>query len=465
MSQTVQTYKLDKNGIAYLPLPVGFKYGAEKFNPKENFRPDGSFRLDFPGVIDMVNIGGILKVSGPLGEEIAGKLLGTHNNGGNNSGSYVMGIRLDGSRIRLRKEIHNTYTETLLKSTPKLGDLRDKYIGVQFFKFNFLDTKSVGLAAHVDLDPLDENDQPKNNWVQKFGCSDTGSFEVENRFKKPWFEPSVKGKGQNTLRVDEQERDTFGFKYVFCRTILSTAIPKPPICKDDFHYDYNLNKCVPNVVPVGETDENGVRYGTLKRTGNSVTLLYGSRHRNGDRYNVNHHFQNYYAFGYFLLGKDQNVLEMKTDGPNHSKCTKGLRCQWVELDFAVQPHKGAKRGQGYISSEYPHPVNHDPVWKDVESVTIDEDFRGKWVGFGVLAQWTPEGFRLYEEYLDKGGLIDGKTPANDWVRTLRCINTGQIMPNPKRPLPIEGRGLEAEFRMNNGVNTEMKYGKVVEIQI
>lgn len=210
--------EIDENGVQYLPLPPGFKYGEESLKPKENFRDDGSYRLDFPGVHNMCNIGGFLQVSGPASEEFAGKLLGTHSSNSKNSGSYVIGITLDGARVRLRKEIHPHYTNTLEKVKPNLGDLRKRWVGLQYFKLNVGTT--VQCQAYIDLSGFGVDSKPHNSWAQIYNVVDDGKL-ASSPYKKVWQTPSIKGKGQNTLRVDEQNKDSFKYKFVFCREIVA----------------------------------------------------------------------------------------------------------------------------------------------------------------------------------------------------------------------------------------------------
>jgi len=197
-----------------------------------------------------------------------------------------------------------------------------------------------------------------------------------------------------------------------------------------------------------------------KVTGKTVKMNVGAKHPNGDRYNANHKFQNYYVVGYYKTeaGSGKRLIEMKTDGPNHSGCTKGPDCEWVELDFDINS------GQAYISSEYPHPTNHPAVTNGVTATKLNGTFTNKFIGFGVAAWTDPtDGFRIYEEWIDPGG-----PGANQWVRSLHAKNTGQIIPNPKRSLPVNrsngsGTGLEAEIRMNNQHGTSMQGGMIYEI--
>ena len=87
----------------------------------------------------------------------------------------------------------------------------------------------------------------------------------------------------------------------------------------------------------------------------------------------------------------------------------------------------------------------------------------RWIGYKVIAYTAPDGYRIYEEWLDPDGLNAMLKPVNNWKRMMKEKNTGQIIPNPLRTLPTGGAGLEAEIRMHGGHSTEMKFGKIQEI--
>ena len=210
------------------------------------------------------------------------------------------------------------------------------------------------------------------------------------------------------------------------------------------------------VLTNAETDSNGIKI-PYKRTGKTVKLNVGSRHPNGDRYNANHAFQNYYVVAYYKTASGQELLEMKTDGPNHSGCSALPKCEWAEPAFEL------KGGKSHISSEYPHPKNHPAVTgAGIQLNTVAGNWGGKSIGYGVAAYNGPGGNRVYDQWVDTGGLVGGK-PANRWVRTIHATNTGNIMPNPKRSLPTSGRGLEAEIRCHGGHGTSMSLGNIYEI--
>ena len=221
--------EVDKNNVEYLPLQA-FSYKKEEvsYDPKENFRDDGSYRLDFNGERDSVCVGAYMNVAGPKDEEFAGKLLGTHSNHGKNSGSYVIGIRLDGEKVRLRKEIHGIgkvndtgedYTKNIKPTSLKLGDLRKKWIGLMYFKINQANG-NVLCQAFVDTTGLDSDGNPRNNWQQIFECVDDGTI-AKDEFKPIWLKPSQgPKKTQNTIRVDGQKKNTYDYKFAFCREII-----------------------------------------------------------------------------------------------------------------------------------------------------------------------------------------------------------------------------------------------------
>lgn len=209
---------VDKNGLEYLPIQ-GLTYKNESFAAKENFRPDGSYRLDFSGERDSVCVGAYMNVAGPDNEEFAGKLLGTHSSQGKNSGSYVIGIQLNGKRVRLRKEIHPDYTESIKPTSLNLGDLRKKWIGVMYFKINQPSGKVV-CQAFVDVTGLDSDGHPRNNWQKIFECVDDGTI-AKGKWKPIWLKPSLGPKmTSNTIRVDGQVKTTYSYKHAFCREIV-----------------------------------------------------------------------------------------------------------------------------------------------------------------------------------------------------------------------------------------------------
>jgi len=209
---------VDKNGVEYIAIQ-GLTYTNESLTPKENFRTDGSYRLDFNGERDSVCVGAYMNVAGPKDEEFAGKLLGSHSQHGENSGSYVIGIQLNGLRVRLRKEIHPNYTKSISPSSLDLGDLRRKWVGLMYFKIN-QPNGNVLCQAFVDTTGLDSDGNPRNNWQKIFKCVDDGTI-AKKKFKPIWLKPSLGSKkSQNTIRADGQSKSTYSYKHAFCREII-----------------------------------------------------------------------------------------------------------------------------------------------------------------------------------------------------------------------------------------------------
>jgi hypothetical protein len=185
-----------------------------------------------------------------------------------------------------------------------------------------------------------------------------------------------------------------------------------------------------------------------------IALEFGD-HENGDRYNANHKFTHYEVTGYFLTS-DTKQIEMKTDGPNHSGCKSLPKCQWVEPRIAIED------GTASISSEWPHPENQ-PEANCPSCKSLEKSLKNRWIGYKVIAYAGAGGYRVYEQWIDPDGLDNTGRPSNHWILMSRETNTGQVMPNPLRALPLDGRGLEAEIRMHRGFDTQMKWGKVQEI--
>ena len=115
---------------------------------------------------------------------------------------------------------------------------------------------------------------------------------------------------------------------IFGSSPISVTVTKPQtfaiilnVVDADNKQAFNTKIITVNVVPALPTedkDPDGIAI-PFRRTGLVVPLLNGSDNSNGQRYSVNHHFKNYMMIGYFKIGKDQDTLEMKTDGPNHGK--------------------------------------------------------------------------------------------------------------------------------------------------
>jgi hypothetical protein len=270
---------------------------------------------------------------------------------------------------------------------------------------------------------------------------------------------------------------TYHLDKTICKCVKDES-PIPPIqCPEHYHYDVSLGKCIPDLepsitspveppveppVPSVEFDENGVQM-LHKTTGQFVDQeVGGDPAGNGQRYSVNHKYQDYMLIGYFKTGPNQELIEHKTDGPNHGSCTKLPRCCWTEPAIELDT------GKSHISSEWPHPKNHDPA--DAPSaVSLNQNLKNKWIGYAVVAYQSGE-FRTIEQWCDPTGLDAEGKPNNNWQLVLKETDTGQVT-NPelaKRKLPMDGRGLESEIRMHgdtgkHGTTTDMKFCRVYEI--
>jgi hypothetical protein len=224
----------------------------------------------------------------------------------------------------------------------------------------------------------------------------------------------------------------------------------------------------------GTLDKDGILIPYVM-TGKTVALTEGNDHRNGQRYSINHKFENYYLVGYFKIGKGQETLEMKTDGPNHGSCFKLPECCWVETDLSLTnrsvENDGIKRdykaGQPYFSSEFPHPKNHvapeSAIFPPIDKVPK----AGEWIGFAVGAYQEGE-FRHIIMRTDTAPFDSNGKPANNWKISADAVDEGQIT-NPelaKRKMPINfDEGMEAEIRCHGATNhdCEIKLAKVYEI--
>lgn len=188
-------------------------------------------------------------------------------------------------------------------------------------------------------------------------------------------------------------------------------------------------------------------------TGQKVAMERGAAHRNGQRWNVNHKFKNYLMIGHFKIGPGQQTINHKTDGPNHGSCTSLPRCVWIEPNLTISS------GKLDMTSEWPHPKNHNgmpcPSCKTIGSIQT-----GQWLGWAVAAFQCGE-FRKIEVFADKSG-----TGAS-WQKIASEVDRGQITNSTlaKRPLALDGRGLESEIRQHGATKggTDMRDAWVYEI--
>lgn len=207
----------------------------------------------------------------------------------------------------------------------------------------------------------------------------------------------------------------------------------------------------------GGIDSNGVML-QGKTTGKSVNMNVGADHENGQRYNVNHTFQNALIVAYLKTVSSQEAIGCKNAGPNHGSCTQSPECFWIDPDFQLDD------GHIILAYENPHPDSNDLNCSSCKA--IGQDLHNKWVGMQWLEYGVP-GNRWIEVWCDPSGLLAGNKPANKWVNVCKENYTSQLPSNLKnREIPVSfDEGLEAEIRMRGGHNTDMKYGKVYELDL
>jgi hypothetical protein len=206
----------------------------------------------------------------------------------------------------------------------------------------------------------------------------------------------------------------------------------------------------------------------FKPTGKKVAMEEGSDHENGKRYNVNHEFENYIMQGYFKLGKGQQKINMKGDGPNHGGCDEigKFQCLWYEMDINLSS------GKFELQYEMPHPDNHDVPDSKCEHVeTVGALQEGQWIGWATAYYWGADGFRHMKGYVDKDPFDAQGKPRNMWLEGLHAIEKGQIVDGITIPRDMQAAikheaGLEAEIRMHGATSgdTEMKNVWVLEIE-
>jgi K319-like protein/PKD domain-containing protein/6-bladed beta-propeller protein/calcineurin-like phosphoesterase family protein/NHL repeat-containing protein len=207
----------------------------------------------------------------------------------------------------------------------------------------------------------------------------------------------------------------------------------------------------------------------FKPTGKKVAMEHGSEHENGKRYNVNHEFHNYIMQGYFKLGKGQEKINHKGDGPNHGGCSDKKICAWYELDYTLAT------GKGELQLENPHPTNNDVPDSACEFVkTLAKAQEGQWIGWATAYFWGPDGKRHIRAYVDLKPFADimagtGK-PLNNWQELVFAIEKGQIFKGITHPRNMQEvidheAGLESEIRMHRATQKDTKMNNVFVFEI
>lgn len=198
------------DGIQLVELPAGRTYGDQHTNFKENFKSDGSFRLDC-GVqpqLDELNLTFYLNLSSGS-DEISSKLSGgTHTDSkAKNGRCYDIGLNQDGKRVRIRKENpHPDYHDGPSHSI-SLGSLNGKWVGVQSLKWN--EGSNCHLQCWVDTSGAES---PTNKWSRILDDIDTGGW-----FESPYLHCYDSSDSQTTIRVDGMSTSKFHYKFL-CAT-------------------------------------------------------------------------------------------------------------------------------------------------------------------------------------------------------------------------------------------------------
>jgi hypothetical protein len=232
-----------------------------------------------------------------------------------------------------------------------------------------------------------------------------------------------------------------------------------------------VNVHVANEIPV-ETDSFGMKMLFKPKAGDSkVAVGWGSDHRNGQRFGSNHKKNNYIVQGYWKLGKGQDKINIKGDGPNHSGCdfkTDAI-CLWYEVDVNLSD------GKFELQIEWPHADNYnvdDSKCKYVGSVGQLKE--GNWIGWAIAYYWDKDNNRNIMAFCDPNPFPNNdatQKPLNNWKMGLHAIETGQIVTDITHPRNLDNvrnhdRGFEAEIRMNNATNhdTDMANAWIMEIE-
>ena len=198
------------DGIKLVELPAGYSYSDQHTSFHENFKSDGSFRLDC-GVqpqLNELNLTFSLNLSSGS-DEISSKLSGgTHTDSKPKNGRcYDIGLNQAGDRVRIRKEDpHPSYHDGPSHSI-HLGSLNGKWVYVQSLKWN--EGSNCHLQCWIDTSG---STSPTNQFVKILDDIDTGSW-----FESPYLTCYQASDSQTTIRVDGMSTSKFHYK-MLCAT-------------------------------------------------------------------------------------------------------------------------------------------------------------------------------------------------------------------------------------------------------
>ena len=199
------------------------KYGKINREVINNFKSDGSMRHDFEGLVySFIMMGYYIISGGPDDEELSPKIKGANHTASAplNGRCYDWGINFAGDRLRLRIEWkHVDMSKNLVEQKLNLGNLRDKWVAIAQAAINCIHNgkKAVKMMTFFNTKPLDQNGKPDNTgWVKLYEVIDDGSLWGGTT---PFLEPNSTEDAQNTIRIDEQDKKKFKYKFQQLREI------------------------------------------------------------------------------------------------------------------------------------------------------------------------------------------------------------------------------------------------------
>lgn len=198
-----------------------------------------------------------------------------------------------------------------------------------------------------------------------------------------------------------------------------------------------------------------------KVTSRKVKIETVSHHRNGDRFNVNHKFENHMMQGYYKLASNQKKIETKEDGPNHGGCTftDDQICFWIELGIDLASGDAESQYEWPHNDNYPIPDEKNDVLESVGRLRL-----GNWVGWATACYWGEDGLRHYKAWCDPKPFPNNdatQRPLNNWKLIVHLRHTADLIKDPK-PIIIPRKmskvinyrnGFECEVRMHAGAKT------------
>ena len=221
----------------------------------------------------------------------------------------------------------------------------------------------------------------------------------------------------------------------------------------------------PPQVEDGGLDGFGMKM-LLKSKGNKVAMQKSDEiHENGQRYNVNHKFENHLMQGYYKLGEGQKKIETKEDGPNHGSCDffDDQICFWIELGIDLETGKAESQYEWHHNDNFEIPDDKNTVLDSVGPLKA-----GNWVGWATACYWGPEGLRHYKAWCDPNPFPNNdptQKPLNNWKLVVHLIHTADLIKkgsgNVSKPIIIP-RDMSKVINYRNGFECEIRMHKATE---